>query len=432
MVVAMVLLASTVPSSAQDSTTSTDTTAPPESTTSSETTTPATTAPASSDTTAESTTTTASGPGPSDADRERVEEAESSKEQEVDAANARLDELNDALADLEAEMESQAAQVDIANRRLLEAQRTVAATQEEVVELEAQVAELEVGLGNQAIEAFKGDALSEVSLVGQNEDANESLRMQALLDKATQSDIDYANLLTAVRENLLARRREAEAAVAEANLSRDEGEQHLADLEEDRLAYGQLAAGAEARLDHLLGERAALAQLGAEVDAGLDVDIDEELVARLANAPAPRAPSGNVTPTVTVADGQIRSAGGGIMVHEDIVDDIRQLLADAAADGVVLAGGGYRDPNQQIAVRRNNCGTSNYAIYEMPSSQCRPPTARPGRSMHEQGRAIDFTYNGRIISSRSGPAWNWLKANASKYGLYNLPSEPWHWSTNGR
>ena len=21
--------------------------------------------------------------------------------------------------------------------------------------------------------------------------------------------------------------------------------------------------------------------------------------------------------------------------------------------------------------------------------------------------------------------------NASRYGLYNLPSEPWHWSTNG-
>jgi len=52
--------------------------------------------------------------------------------------------------------------------------------------------------------------------------------------------------------------------------------------------------------------------------------------------------------------------------------------------------------------------------------------------MHEQGRAIDFTFNGRIINRRSGAAWNWLAANAERYGLYNLPSEPWHWSTNGR
>ena len=51
--------------------------------------------------------------------------------------------------------------------------------------------------------------------------------------------------------------------------------------------------------------------------------------------------------------------------------------------------------------------------------------------MHERGLAIDFTYNGRIIGSRSGPAWSWLSANAASYGLYNLPSEPWHWSTTG-
>ena len=25
----------------------------------------------------------------------------------------------------------------------------------------------------------------------------------------------------------------------------------------------------------------------------------------------------------------------------------------------------------------------------------------------------------------------WMKANAGQYGFYNLPSEPWHWSTNG-
>lgn len=51
--------------------------------------------------------------------------------------------------------------------------------------------------------------------------------------------------------------------------------------------------------------------------------------------------------------------------------------------------------------------------------------------MHEQGLAIDFTWQGRVIAGRSSPAYVWLSRNAARFGLYNLPSEPWHWSTNG-
>ncbi|MGK2949892.1 MAG: M15 family metallopeptidase, partial [Acidimicrobiales bacterium] len=123
--------------------------------------------------------------------------------------------------------------------------------------------------------------------------------------------------------------------------------------------------------------------------------------------------------------------GGSITVASPIAGSVQSLLNAAASDGVPLCGGGYRSSQGQIETRKNNCGTSYYAIYEMPASQCSPPTARPGQSMHEQGRAIDFTYQGRVIGSRSGPAWNWMSANANSYGLYNLPSEPWHWSTTG-
>ena len=407
-------------------TASTSTTAAPTSSTAASSTTTATT---SAPTSGSTSTTAASSTTAGEADRERIDQAESSKAREIDAANARLDELNDALGELESDMEAQTALVEIANRRLEAAQASAQATQDEVEELEAQVRQLQISLGDQAIRSYKGESVDEAVLVGT--DPNLAMRKQTLLAKATQSDIDYANLLATVRADLVASRQDVEAAIREADASRAEGEAQLAELEEDRLAFGDLAAKAETRIDHLLSERAALAQLGAEVDAGLDVDIDQELVNRLASAAPPPSSSGGSAP-IPVSDGEIVSAGNGIMVHESIVADVRQLLADAAADGVALAGGGYRDPAQQIAVRRNNCGTSNYAIYEMPSSQCRPPTARPGRSMHEQGRAIDFTYNGRIISSRSGAAWNWLAANASRYGLYNLPSEPWHWSTNGR
>ena len=66
-----------------------------------------------------------------------------------------------------------------------------------------------------------------------------------------------------------------------------------------------------------------------------------------------------------------------------------------------FSGGGYRDPSSQVALRRAHCGTSDYDVYEKPPSQCHPPTARPGASMHERGLAIDFTAAGRVITSRA-------------------------------
>ena len=103
------------------------------------------------------------------------------------------------------------------------------------------------------------------------------------------------------------------------------------------------------------------------------------------------------------------------------------MLSAAAADGLSLSGGGWRDPSAQISLRQQHCGSSYYAIYEMSSSSCRPPTARPGQSQHEVGLAIDFSN----CSSRGSACFQWLNANANGFGFYNLPSEPWHWSING-
>ncbi len=136
-------------------------------------------------------------------------------------------------------------------------------------------------------------------------------------------------------------------------------------------------------------------------------------------------------PTGTVGADEVVSIEG-IRVHHSIADNVQALLTAAAEDGIALSGWGWRDGQTQIRLRRQHCGTTEYAIYQMPSSQCRPPTARPGRSQHERGLAIDFTYNGRSMSTRDNTGFRWLEANAAAYGFKNLPSEPWHWSTTGR
>jgi hypothetical protein len=141
-----------------------------------------------------------------------------------------------------------------------------------------------------------------------------------------------------------------------------------------------------------------------------------------AAATRPTAPGGVPPGPVAVVE------VAGITVHQSIGAQVQAMVAAAAADGVQLSGSGYRSHERQIELRRSHCGPSDYAIYQMPSSQCSPPTAKPGNSLHEQGLAIDFVN----CSSRSSACYQWLNGHAAQFGFFNLPSEPWHWSIDGR
>lgn len=118
----------------------------------------------------------------------------------------------------------------------------------------------------------------------------------------------------------------------------------------------------------------------------------------------------------------------GMVINAKIAAKWQYLIRKARADGIHLSGGGFRTASQQIALRRAHCGTSHYAIYQMPASQCTPDTARPGTSNHEKALAVDLN-NARSYSSR---VYRWMRANAPKIGLYcRVPGEPWHWSPSG-
>jgi zinc D-Ala-D-Ala carboxypeptidase len=147
-----------------------------------------------------------------------------------------------------------------------------------------------------------------------------------------------------------------------------------------------------------------------------------------------RPASGPSTSIVSVGSGLVTV--GGITVASSLGPNLQALLDAARADGIVLGGHGWRSMDAQARLRiANGCRD----VYTAPASSCRVPTAIPGSSEHEKGLAIDFTWQGRTIcyplSSRScggNAAFDWLRANAGTYGLRNLPSEAWHWSTTGR
>lgn len=125
------------------------------------------------------------------------------------------------------------------------------------------------------------------------------------------------------------------------------------------------------------------------------------------------------------------TTNGNIPVCSTIKTNVENLISDAKKAGFNIFGYGYRSTKRQEQLRAQNCGGASN-IYNI-NAACKPLTAYPGKSMHENGLAIDFTCDGATIKSRSNKCFIWLKNNAStpKYGLKNLQKEPWHWSTTG-
>jgi hypothetical protein len=115
----------------------------------------------------------------------------------------------------------------------------------------------------------------------------------------------------------------------------------------------------------------------------------------------------------------------GITVNAQIAANVDNMLNTSRAAGVVLSGGGFRTMEGQIQARKNNNCPD---IFNAPASSCDPDTARPGFSNHQMGLAIDF----KNCSSRGTACHKWLANNAAQFGLKNLPSEPWHWSVDGK
>ena len=125
------------------------------------------------------------------------------------------------------------------------------------------------------------------------------------------------------------------------------------------------------------------------------------------------------------------------LVHESISENLAAMLADLAASVSpyrISRMGGYRSAVSQLSLRYSHCGETPWEMLSKPSSECTPPTATPGNSMHEYGLAVDFTvrYATTRLMEATDAEFVWLEDNAADYGFHNLPSEPWHWSTNGR
>lgn len=251
---------------------------------------------------------------------------------------------------------------------------------------------------------------------------------QTYIDVASRNRADVVDRLRALREDLTSERKRAEKADKVARQRRRTAAARLADLTSAKAKTEAFANDVESRLEAALAESASLSSLDKTL-AGKIAAQQDDLARQLAAA---RRNGAKYTGGTAIQIGNV-SVGSthGIVVAASIRGKLAALLDAAQQDGIYLSGGGYRSSSAQVALRAAHCGGSSYGIYQAPASSCRPPTARPGQSMHERGLAVDFTQGGGTLT-RGSAGYRWMRANAGRYGFINLPSEPWHWSTNGR
>lgn len=361
--------------------------------------------------------------------RREAQEAAAAKAGSVDAANAEVSELTAALDALQANVVAKELELADAQRQLSTARETRANAEEAVRAAKLEIVILGEKLAARAVTSFINQD-SATSLFVQAGDPTQAVRMHGLVEELTQSDADIADSLKSAKEDLAVEEAIASNAAAEAERLEVLTSTQLTDLTVARDAQNQITAEAEDRLDHLLGELYAIQELDKELARKESAKL-EQLAAALARKRSQGGGGGQRTSEIPIPPNSEIVKASGFWVHQSIADSVSAMISAASADGINLGGGGWRDSANQIRLRRAHCGSSDYAVYEMSASRCRPPTARPGSSMHERGLALDLTYNGRLIGTRNNEGFRWLAANAASYGFKNLPSEPWHWSTNG-
>ena len=368
---------------------------------------------------------------------------------QVNALESSQDQVMAALQTMEENVRGQQAVLSEARRQAEVSAAEAAQAEKDAAQTSRDLDALRARVARYAVKAYVEPPGEELMRRFEAASAQEDATRNAFLNMQSRSDSDVIDQLRSTKARLedeLARAQAAKSA-AETHAAEAEGAlQSLSVAQSQQQAY---ASQVRQRLDETLSDAAFLSRMDAEL--GRQIAAEAAALARAvvgvpssgsgsgsgsSNTTTPPSggsgtttttpPSGNnpyPTPSLTTVN--------GITVASSVAARVRGLLNAAAADGINLTGYGYRDFNAQIALRRQNCGTTQYAIWEMPPDACSPPTARPGYSYHERGLAIDFMANGRFINSRSNPGFIWLAANAGRFGFYNLPSEPWHWDTRG-
>ncbi|NNC80622.1 MAG: hypothetical protein HKN94_10765 [Acidimicrobiales bacterium] len=366
-------------------------------------------------------------------ERENVLEDAVESAENVDVATASVDEVAVALDELNAFVAFHESRLADAQQALDGANAAVAATEARSAEIELEREVIRAEIAEIAISNFTGeqstntDGLVELAL---SDDPGEAARFRHLLTLQTGTLSDGLDRMTALEAEAAALTEAQEILAEAATAAVTKVTERSAVVRDAQERQQALVAAAEIRLESRLAEAAALAARDVELATEIS---DQQTAINNRVAKAARANGVDIPKPVDLEDIVViefpdHDTEFKIEVHVDIAEATEQLFLDAYEDGLALQGYGYRPIQLQVDLRAAHCGGAEEDIWHKPVFECSPPTARPGFSKHEQGKAIDFAVAGSTIKTIDSWAFRWLARNAPRYGFENLPGEPWHWS----
>lgn len=372
-------------------------------------------------------------------DEERLEELKEEREKiqvevaaaavRVDAATADFETVAQALDDINALVDLHEAKLADAEQAVRSAEQLVVQAEARRLAIDAEVVEIKDLVAQLAVSSFTGETGEngeDLTAFLLSDDPTEAVRRRSLVEFQTGNlgdALDRMRVLETEAEQVeVDRVRAVEAAV----VNRTEAISRRRDLDAAVDDQTELVLDVEARLESRLAEASYIDELDAE--AAAQIRAQEEVIAKRIREEAARKAAAEAARRAAAApkpaSGEDIVEAEGFYVHSSVQDQVSRMISDARSAGVRLSGYSYRSPQRTAELRViNGCPD----VYTSSPSSCRIPTARPGQSMHERGLAIDFQ-----SCWRGSECFVWLSNNASKYGYYNLPSESWHWSTNGR
>ena len=108
---------------------------------------------------------------------------------------------------------------------------------------------------------------------------------------------------------------------------------------------------------------------------------------------------------------------GGELLHHAAAAAFQRMSARAREEGVALrVTSGYRSRREQRW------------LYERYRKGLGPKAARPGRSNHQRGLAVDL-----VVGGVTSFTYEWLTSHACRFGFRRtVASEPWHWEYRPR
>jgi D-alanyl-D-alanine carboxypeptidase len=118
-----------------------------------------------------------------------------------------------------------------------------------------------------------------------------------------------------------------------------------------------------------------------------------------------------------VAKKRLVRISGGERLRNDAAEAFERMYADAREAGLWL-----------WVISGHRSWAEQKYLYRLYRKGLGPRAARPGRSNHQRGTAVDIS-----VRSTTTLTYEWLAANACRFGFRRtVSSEPWHWEYRPR